>query len=106
MESVLGEAKYPFSAKGAVSHQPGASPQEFKSSCKISAESALHSRGRVELMLEVSRAFSAGAFVWCHDPGALPQARDEYAAPLALNHYGQGAGVRVRQGAQELWRAR
>jgi hypothetical protein len=69
---------YRFSANGAVSFQPGATPQ---GSCYIetpSAESAIHS-------LALNRAFSALDGLG-QRPGAMPQAVNEV-APLALNTY-------------------
>ena len=67
-----------FRAKGAVSSQPGATPQEPRPP-RASAESATHSTPPTladESPLQGSRRSSS-------NPGALPQAGDE-AAPLAL----------------------
>jgi hypothetical protein len=73
---------YVISAEGAVSPQPGATPQDAEDPKTPSAESAIHFRhGKSSARLR--RAFSAGLPLE-RDPGALPQATDE-AAPLALN---------------------
>jgi hypothetical protein len=45
------------SAKGAISNQPGASPQEFKWRCKQALKARFN-----WLLPEVNRAFSAGVF--------------------------------------------
>jgi hypothetical protein len=75
-----------FSAKGAVSYQPGASPQDLSKVKSVSAEGAIHSRsnlGNGRRPDALDRAFSA----WLlsdENPGASPQAADDV-APLALN---------------------
>jgi hypothetical protein len=66
----------PLSAKGAVSYQPGATPQDSCRKKTPSAETANHS-------MALNRAFSAGD-AWHQGPGAMPQASNEV-APLALN---------------------
>ena len=76
-----------FSAKGAVSYQPGATPQD---SCRIkapSAESANH-------FLALNRAYSAR--VGLHQgPEATPQASNEI-APVALKMCTKGQTNIVR----------
>src|SRR6266487_5181969 len=71
------------SAKGAVSPEPGASPQGLNRHAK-SAEGALQSSHRIELAGSESR-FQRQNFLGCSNPGALPQAGAEHAAPLALH---------------------
>jgi len=52
--------RYLFSAKGAVSLEPGASPQEFKSPCKQPRKLSGASIGEwIEWVLEVKIALSA-----------------------------------------------
>jgi hypothetical protein len=72
-----------FSAKGAVSRQPGAAPQALKSRFPQALKARFTSDRTSKCIRVVNRAFSAdpcGAL----QPGALPQADSEDAAPLAL----------------------
>ncbi len=67
------------SAKGAVSYEPGASPQELECPCEQALKARRQQPG------ELNRAFSAGCFAAIHH-GALPQAFNDR-APLALARY-------------------
>src|SRR5207249_1353792 len=58
--------RYVFSAKGAVSYQPGATPQGSRRTKNPSAESAIQ-------CVVLNRAFSAGGDLG-QGPGAMPQA--------------------------------
>jgi hypothetical protein len=69
--------RYLFSAKGAESSQPGASPQGIESHIKQAAKSAIQSYLRPDLA--VNRAFSTGAF-YISTPQGLPQALNERCA--------------------------
>ena len=62
------------------------SPQEFHYINNQALKARFNQRWRIELMSEVTRAFSAGGFSLFTNPGALPQACDE-GAPLALTTY-------------------
>jgi len=61
-----GEASCPFSANGAISWKPRASPQAFESPCKRSAQGALQLGASIKRVLALNRAFSAGAFELHH----------------------------------------
>ena len=67
-------------AKPQCQLQPGATPQEFDFIPDGQALKARLSSGSVK------RAFSAGV-LHSHNPGALPQAFDVNAAPLALRKF-------------------
>ncbi|PYK75324.1 MAG: hypothetical protein DME42_02790 [Verrucomicrobia bacterium] len=67
--------RFVFSAKGAVSYQPGATPQGSHRTKNPSAESAIH-------CVVLNRAFSADGDLG-QGPGAMSQAGNEI-APLAL----------------------
>ncbi|PYJ65074.1 MAG: hypothetical protein DMF38_03065 [Verrucomicrobia bacterium] len=52
--------RFVFSAKGAVSLQPGASPQEFKLASKQALKVRFKLRRSIELVPAMNCAFSAG----------------------------------------------
>ncbi len=76
--------KYLFSANGASIIPAWGTAPGIQITVQTSAESASQSDGRIKVVADENRAFSAG-FFWPINPGALPQARGEHVAPLALN---------------------
>ena len=92
---------YMFSANGAHSRQPGASPQ---GACGVttSAEGAIHFFSRF-VIAELNRTFSAYASGITSRPGAMPQASQVTTAPLALSTYSHGAVRRHRVRATRAW---
>src|SRR6266540_7256968 len=76
--------EYLFSANGASIISAWGTAPGIQITVQTSAESASQSDGRIKVVADENRAFSAG-FFWPINPGALPQARGEHVAPLALN---------------------
>src|SRR5438477_703098 len=73
-----------FSAKGAVSSQPGATPQELVRNWRSALKARLKGRGLGSIRQKLNRAFSAGVLVLHTSLGRCPRLL-MIAAPLALN---------------------